>query len=99
MRRQLRKCVRLQVEQLESRLAPATLINPTTMTYTDVDGDLVTVTTTKGTFTLSNPNGGNPGDTFTLVGALGQQLQLIDLTNGNFTGANIAITAKPNRPP
>lgn len=33
----------LRVEVLESRLAPATLISPTTLTYRDVDGNNVTV--------------------------------------------------------
>lgn len=31
------------LEPLEPRLAPAVLVNPSTVTYTDVDGDLVTV--------------------------------------------------------
>ena len=37
-------------EPLESRIAPATLVNPTTVTYTDVDFDLVTIKSSKGTF-------------------------------------------------
>src|ERR1043165_4037840 len=94
MRQYSRKCARLQVEELETRLAPATLLN-NILSYTDVDGDAVMVTTSKGAFTLFNPNGGNPGDTFTLVNkGLGQQLRLIDLTNGTFAGANLMVTAK-----
>jgi hypothetical protein len=32
------------IEPLETRIAPATLVNPTKLTYTDIDGDKVTVT-------------------------------------------------------
>ncbi len=73
------------IEPLEARIAPAILF-----TYTDVDGDLVSVKISKG----------NTGDaTFTTAsaGTLGGfQLQTIDL-NGNhhFDGANITVTAKP----
>src|SRR5262249_28007796 len=60
------------------------------------DGDAVTVHVSKGSFTLSNPNGGHTGDDFTLVNAgLGQQLQLIDFSDdgGKFAHANLSITA------
>ena len=73
------------IEPLEARIAPAILF-----TYTDVDGDFVTVKISKG----------NAGDAiFThpaVAGTFGEQLQKIDL-NGNqvFKGANITITAKP----
>jgi hypothetical protein len=39
--------VRIEVEQLETRLAPATLVNHNTVTYRDVDGDSVTVSISK----------------------------------------------------
>ncbi len=72
-------------EPLEARIAPAILF-----TYTDVDGDLVTVKISKG----------NPGDAiFThpaVVGTFGDQLQKIDLAgNQVFKGATITVTAKP----
>ncbi len=35
------------LEALEDRIAPATLLNPTTLVYTDVDGDAVTVKVSK----------------------------------------------------
>ena len=38
------------IEPLEARIAPAVLLNPTTVAYKDMDGDLVTVKTTKGAF-------------------------------------------------
>lgn len=50
------------IEPLEARIAPATLTGRV-LTYTDLDGDKVTITFTKGTyalsdFTFSPPNGG-----------------------------------------
>ena len=72
----------LRLEQLESRLAPATLSSPTMLTYQDADGDNVTVT-------LSRPilNVGNVNAVFTFAAgsvngsnATMQQLQKIDLT-------------------
>src|SRR6516225_2771332 len=41
----------LSVELLETRLAPATLVNPTTITYQDTDGDVVTLRLSKPIFT------------------------------------------------
>lgn len=73
------------IEPLEPRIAPAIVF-----TFTEFDGDLVTVTISKG----------NAGDaTFThppVPGWFGDQLATIDL-NGNqvFQGANITVTARP----
>ncbi len=39
-----------RIELLEARIAPATLINPTTVTYQDVDGDEVTIKLSKPVF-------------------------------------------------
>ncbi len=75
----------MNIEALEARIAPAILF-----TYTEFDGDLVTVSISKGA----------AGDAiFThpaVPGLFGDQLEKIDL-NGNqvFKGANITITAKP----
>src|SRR6188768_3190645 len=81
------------IELLESRIAPATLVNPTTVTYTDVDFDLVTVKISKGTFT--DPNVSTDDFTFTGIPAFGQRLVLIDLSNDGtmFDGATLTITA------
>ncbi|MGB8167133.1 MAG: Calx-beta domain-containing protein [Chthoniobacteraceae bacterium] len=59
-----------------------------TATFIDVDGDLVTVKTTKGAFT----------DTDFVFGSVGgNRLQLQKLTlDADFTGAGITITAKPS---
>jgi len=75
----------MNIEPLESRIAPAIVFN-----FTDVDGDAVTINISKG----------NPGDatfTTTAAGPLGGvQLREIDF-NGNqvFKGANITVTARP----
>src|SRR5437870_4958141 len=86
--------VRLVCNDLESRIAPATLVNPTTLSYVDIDGDKVTVTASTGAFSLSNPNGGF-GDTFALsnpnaIG--GQQLVLIDLASPSYQGADFTVS-------
>ena len=87
------------IEPLEARIAPATLafINPTTATYSDVDGDLVTVKFSKGILSA-----GNLADVLITApaGPLGgEQLQKIDLTiiglAASPDGTAIAITAKP----
>lgn len=44
------------IEPLEGRIAPATLVNPSTLTFTDFEGDFVTVKFSKPIF----PNSGNP---------------------------------------
>lgn len=87
-------------EPLEARIAPATLVNPTTVIFQDFDGDDVTLKLSKPLFdvvTLDavlkfNTGGANDG-----VGAK-QQLQLIDLTAlgtpADANGLGIAITAK-----
>lgn len=71
------------IEPLEGRVAPATLINPQTISFTDLDGDKVTVHFSKAFLTTSNV-----GEIFkfsdgTTSSAFNenepQQLQLIDL--------------------
>jgi len=42
------------IELLEPRVAPAVIVNPTTVTYTDLDGDPVMVQITKGTLTADD---------------------------------------------
>jgi len=76
-------------EPLEVRIAPATLVNPTTVTFTDVDGDDVTVKITKGTLDLAQ------NFVFAASGA-GEQLRALVLTDAEFAGTNITITAKRN---
>jgi hypothetical protein len=80
----------LRLEAFEARQVPAvTIVNPHTATYTDVDGDFVTIKVSAGTLTPANfttaPVGG------------GDQLQLIDFHNGGFDGANLTVTAKRSK--
>ena len=84
-----KKRVRLQLEELENRLVPtASLLNPQTVIWTDVDGDSCSAQISKGSFAL---------DDFTFVSSgLGQQLEEIDLTQSDVVGvagANLVINA------
>jgi hypothetical protein len=100
-------------EMLEGRIAPAILLNPSTITFQDLDGDLVTVKFSKPLFTAT----GAALDTvlngvfkFSAGGfgnnATPQQLQLIDLTviplvNGKnpASGTSISVTAAKTSTP
>ena len=84
------KCVRLDAEALETRDAPATLVNPTTVVYTDVDGDAVTVRTTKGSFDLASNflfADTDPGP------AVREQLQRLTVADLEFEGASLTVAA------
>ena len=74
-----------RVESLEARLAPAGIV-----TFIDVDGDDVTVTSSKGdSAALAKVLSLNP------VG-VGSQLLRIDLSqNKIFSGTNLSVTARP----
>jgi hypothetical protein len=78
----------LRLEQLERRDAPATLVNPTTVTYQDVDGDHVTVKVSKGTLDSTNLYFDNSFAT-----ASGQQLEFLFISNAEFQGAAVTVTA------
>lgn len=67
------------IEPLEARIAPASL------TFTDVDGDNVVITTSTGALTL----GGN-------VIVNGGRLETLVLTDAAFQGANVSIVATPD---
>lgn len=93
------------LEALESRIAPASLMmkNPTTATYTDSDGDLVTVKFSKGFLTAGNL----AAVLVTTEIVPGQdQLQTIDLTAAGLTpaglpaaaGTSITVTVTPKLP-
>jgi hypothetical protein len=81
----------LAVEVLEDRLAPAVLLNPTTVSYQDVDGDNVTVHVSKGTLTPAS---------LTFDSAFGnsgpQQLRKVNLAVASFQGASLSVTATPS---
>jgi hypothetical protein len=97
--------VRSQIEPLEGRVAPAALINATTITFNDLDGDVVTVQFTKNLFDLTKTASENHLDgIFKFVDAQHtaslfastdpQQLQLIDLSQV----ANIVVHNVPRNP-
>lgn len=78
--------MKMILETLEDRIAPAGVV-----TYTDVDGDLVTVKSSKGTsddlFAALTFSSADP--------AAPRQLQNVDLsTNAVFADTNLTITAK-----
>lgn len=70
------------IEPLELRVAPASVF-----TYTDVDGDRVTIKSSVGDLTAA-------GVVVTEPLGQGQQLVLLDLTIADFDGANIGFTVK-----
>src|SRR6266568_748094 len=84
----------LQLEALELREAPATLVSPSKLTYQDIDGDNVAVTLSKPILNPGNVNsvflfdaGSANGDN-----TLKQQLRTIDLTGLGVTAAGASIT-------
>jgi len=77
----------LEVEPLESRLHPTvSIVNATTATFTDIDGDVVTIRVSAGTL--------NSNLFTTTAKGLGDQLQSINLSGGGFGGVNLSVTAK-----
>ncbi len=85
------------IEPLEARIAPATLVNPTTVTFQDSSGQTATVTISKGLFTSQNVNhvfGFNTGAVTGDNSAM-QQLQLLDIDALGHAarGISVSITA------
>ena len=79
------------LDLLESRMLLSVTVAPTgkTATYTDVDGDAVTIAISVGTLTSANFT--------TLPTGVGsdEQLELINLTTGgSFAGTNLTVTVK-----
>jgi hypothetical protein len=72
------------IEPLEPRIAPAAVV-----TFTDIDGDLVKITASKGPL--------DAADLTFLGGGAGGQLSKLNLTDAGFQGADIkiAVTKKP----
>ena len=87
------------IESLEDRIAPATLVNPTTVTFQDKNGDAVTVTISKPLFTAASAARVFTFDTGSVNGdnSVGQQLELLNITKlGSAAGGmDISITAQP----
>jgi hypothetical protein len=74
----------MNIEPLESRIAPASVTVP----YTDIDGDLVKITATLPGTALPPLDA---GDLAFVPGKPGQ-LARLNLTDSGFTGANIVFT-------
>src|SRR4030095_8634878 len=72
-------------EPLEARIAPATLMNPRTVTFTDVDGDTAVVKITRGTFDLATDF------EFQDMGGGREQLTFLNLSATEFAGAQVKV--------
>jgi hypothetical protein len=88
----------LQLEELENRCVPATLVDASTVTYQDVDGDIVTVKASQAIFTAANVNAVFLFDQGSVNGdnTLKQQLQTLSLTSLSpppVDGLSITVTA------
>ena len=85
------------IEALESRIAPAVIIAPggKVAHYTDLDGDRVTITISKGRLSASDFVMTSDGATV----PDGESLVMLDLSDdsGEFHRANLTIAAKPGR--
>jgi hypothetical protein len=77
------------LEPLEQRIAPAMLVSPHIVTYTDESGDLATVKSSAAIFTPTNYTSIL---TFSTT-SMGQQLQTIEL-GSMAAGDNISVTVK-----
>src|SRR5262249_16749717 len=89
----------LRLEPLDSREVPATLVNASTLTYQDVDGDTVRVSFSKAILTPGNVNTVFIFDTGTADSgnSTGQQLRRIDLTGLGATATGVGITTTAAR--
>ena len=87
------------IEPLEARIAPATLVNPTTVTFQDKNGDAVTVTISTPLFTTASVAKVFTFDTGSVNGdnSAEQQLELLNITKLGHaaSGMDISITAVP----
>src|SRR5436190_22076791 len=83
-----RTFARLNVEPLETRLVPAVLVvNPHTATYTDVDGDQVTIQVSRGNLANAVFDSAPLG--------VGEQLRLIDLRDVGFDRTDLTVSVVP----
>lgn len=81
------------IERLESRIAPASFVNAKTVTYTDTDGDLVSVKLSQPLFTQTNAETVFQFDSaFAETGP--QQLQLVNLATLATNGLTLKVISK-----
>jgi hypothetical protein len=92
------RAVQCAIEPLEDRIAPATLVSPTQVTFQDKNGDAATVTISKGLFTAANVSkvftfdspfatGSSNG-----INSTGQQLETLKITKLGAAAKGIDIT-------
>jgi hypothetical protein len=81
------------IEFLEARIAPATLLNPKAISYTDVDGDVVTVKLSKAVLTATNAETVFVFNT-AFSDTTAQQLQSINLATLATAGISVKLVAK-----
>ena len=93
------KSRRLELESLEDRLTPATLIGSTKFTYQDVDGDNVTVTFSKPILNLGNIDALFGAGFVNGSNTTPQQLTIIDLTSVGAPASGTSITLTAVRSP
>src|SRR5262245_40128852 len=94
IRRSMRSRSLLRLEPLEPREVPATLVNASTLTFQDADGDAVRVTLSKAILTAGNVNTVFSFDTGSVDGSntTRQQLRAIDLTSLGAGATGVGIT-------
>jgi hypothetical protein len=95
----VQKPTRLRLEPLESRRTPATIVNGSTVTFTDTDGDTAEVVLSKNILTVGNVVNVLKFDTGGITGnnSTSQQLQEIDLS-GIPGVASVAVFATSKAP-
>lgn len=86
------------LESLEDRIAPVALIDGSTVTYQDADGDLVTVKFSKKVLTQDNVNDFFEFDNGSVNGSdtAPQALLRLNLDDSVFSGINVAVEADGN---
>jgi hypothetical protein len=86
------------IEPLEARIAPATLVSPTTVTFLEKNGDTATVTILKPLFTAANVGKVFTFDTGSVnaSNSMPQQLETLNITalGAGRRGIDITISAK-----
>jgi hypothetical protein len=95
-RRTSQRKTRLEMECLEAREVPATMLSPTMLTYQDIDGDSVQVMFSRPVLTAANVNSVFSFNTGNVNGsnALKQQLKAINLTGmPTAAGTDVSVTA------
>jgi len=86
--------LRPAIEPMEARIAPATLVSPTQISFLDKNGEIATVTISKPLFTTANVNKAFTFDTGSVNGdnTVEQQLELFNVTKLGHGAGELNIT-------